>query len=610
MVSGSGLHFLLVLHSTRTTESCWSILTVNATCSLPSSSIPPSSGYKHPIEMMQKAQDFMSSELASCYITSKLEEWNQGVDWVDKSDSVYFELIGDVSHAFRDVSCICSKMYSSYGVVFITIYFEGVFYTTIHDGDDEQPLLDVKFPDVSEDGEGLTLALYDENEMKTSVIWHKLSLWQLLPKEIGAPLVPVVQEPRTRDLSATVYTQTYCVLKRRQTNKPPEFREVLFRFGSWCYSGTVELIPELSIADIPHVIPALRLQQSRLNFLCDVSQLPNKGPFTAPLQYATDTHSIMEGEITSIENVLSDMKARYKSMGQGDGIDSCFDGDPTDIFFEFTNARDDGSASVLDGVELIATKCYNPSGVVAVSLYFDCKNYLSIQDGSGEQPLLDSKFPSVIQGRGYQIKTYPAGTHYWPQLRRLSIWKNAESIMKEQTMPSNKAKEAKLAVDMKEQTSSTLLCSERKNGQSDSGRDSDEDGGCKYISDEVMKGRVKEKARTMTAPGKKEGYGSILSTENINTYADTKKNCITEQGYNRTKHSERVGSKELASLKATPGRKKDCKHNFGAFHHLAPLKMASQLEGQVEELKHSMPASGNSFSAPWDSQGSPLNMDE
>ena len=44
------------------------------------------------------------------------------------------------------------------------------------------------------------------------------------------------------------------------------------RFGSWCYSGTVQLTPALALVDIPHVIPALRMQQSKLDFMCDVSQ--------------------------------------------------------------------------------------------------------------------------------------------------------------------------------------------------------------------------------------------------------------------------------------------------------------------------------------------------
>ncbi|CAN0549625.1 unnamed protein product, partial [Ectocarpus sp. 8 AP-2014] len=45
------------------------------------------------------------------------------------------------------------------------------------------------------------------------------------------------------------------------------------RFGSWCYSGTVQLTPTLALVDIPHVIPALRMQQSKLDFMCDAAQV-------------------------------------------------------------------------------------------------------------------------------------------------------------------------------------------------------------------------------------------------------------------------------------------------------------------------------------------------
>lgn len=48
------------------------------------------------------------------------------------------------------------------------------------------------------------------------------------------------------------------------------------RFGSWCYSGTVQLTPTLALVDIPHVIPALRMQQSKLDFMCDVTQVSGR----------------------------------------------------------------------------------------------------------------------------------------------------------------------------------------------------------------------------------------------------------------------------------------------------------------------------------------------
>ena len=41
-------------------------------------------------------------------------------------------------------------------------------------------------------------------------------------------------------------------------------REVLFRFGNWCYNGHVDLGEKLQLSDIPVIIPMLRRQQSAL----------------------------------------------------------------------------------------------------------------------------------------------------------------------------------------------------------------------------------------------------------------------------------------------------------------------------------------------------------
>ena len=56
-----------------------------------------------------------------------------------------------------DVALVCSKTYSR-GLVFVTIFFEGSFYFTVADGEGDQPLLDVKFPDVSHHGQGIQVA--------------------------------------------------------------------------------------------------------------------------------------------------------------------------------------------------------------------------------------------------------------------------------------------------------------------------------------------------------------------------------------------------------------------------------------------------------------------
>jgi len=43
-----------------------------------------------------------------------------------------------------------------------------------------------------------------------------------------------------------------------------DVRDVMFRFGSWCYSGQVQIGQLLSLADVPSLIPRLRMQQNIL----------------------------------------------------------------------------------------------------------------------------------------------------------------------------------------------------------------------------------------------------------------------------------------------------------------------------------------------------------
>jgi hypothetical protein len=46
-----------------------------------------------------------------------------------------------------------------------------------------------------------------------------------------------------------------------------------------------QLTPELNLVDVPFVIPALRMQQSRLDYLCDVQSVPTTSPFAGALSF-------------------------------------------------------------------------------------------------------------------------------------------------------------------------------------------------------------------------------------------------------------------------------------------------------------------------------------
>ena len=67
------------------------------------------------------------------------------------------------------------------------------------------------------------------------------------------------------------YQQIY-IINHKKDSAPSHVREVFFKCGNYCYDG---LIPfqilehgEMSLKDIPAIIPALQEQQNNLAFKC------------------------------------------------------------------------------------------------------------------------------------------------------------------------------------------------------------------------------------------------------------------------------------------------------------------------------------------------------
>mmetsp|Transcript_26098 Transcript_26098/g.82832 ORF Transcript_26098/g.82832 Transcript_26098/m.82832 type:complete len:652 (-) Transcript_26098:321-2276(-) len=100
--------------------------------------------------------------------------------WVDEENGCQFfelETAGDQEH-FKDVELMASKTYFK-GVVVITIFFEGSFYVTLSPSVDDQPLLDMSFPDVESKGRALQLATYKHPEYKKLMLWQSTrSVWE------------------------------------------------------------------------------------------------------------------------------------------------------------------------------------------------------------------------------------------------------------------------------------------------------------------------------------------------------------------------------------------------------------------------------------------------
>lgn len=385
----------------------------NLSYSCKSPDIPVSSIYHGPIHAFEGAQDLLARELASDKIMSKITHLRKKNRWME-NDSIYFELVGDASYLFPEILFICSKVYTyANELLYNIIYFEGTIYVTIEEMKGEQPLIDINFPDLSCGGQDAVLSLFGDEDLP----WLKLSIWQLKPPRIWKEQTPPQHEQR--DLSSDCYVQSYCILKSQDGG---DERDVMFRYGSWCYSGRVELASTLSLDDLPALIPILRLQQSKLSFESDISKIV-RSTFASALEYASMAASVMEVEAMSSENFIKSLICREGPKTHSHWLED----DKFTCVFEFSCT----SNHILDNVEMIATKSFQPR-YTATSIYHDGSFFLMLHENGNEQPLLDSNFPDLsIRTQRHLVQSYPSGLSSWSQLRKLSICciKNSDSVI-------------------------------------------------------------------------------------------------------------------------------------------------------------------------------------
>lgn len=288
---------------------------------------------------MEDALEFIAKEITSEAVDKELRKMASVFPWIDDDTAAtYFELsIGELPECMKHVSLVASKTYTR-GLIIISIYFDRCVYCLIQGGEGDQPLLDVRFPDVSKHGQGLHINSYSDQDNG----YKKLTLWHILETDVFA-IRKDLPKLKTLNVSSKNYEQTYCILKSSvdsKTNNLSVYHDALFRFGSWCYSGRVQLTPTLNLQDVPYVIPALRMQQSRLDFYCDVNQVPTTSPFAAALEYVKNITPSIETNIISSEEMLKGLIDRLSNMGLGDAVTKWLEGDPANSFYEFKLSPD------------------------------------------------------------------------------------------------------------------------------------------------------------------------------------------------------------------------------------------------------------------------------
>jgi hypothetical protein len=112
--------------------------------------IPPASICAAPLDRFYDTTDFLANELVGDRVTEALSNGSRVFKWINADDSkTHFELQTNGYEDLREVEAIASKTYAR-GLILIVIYFEQNFYITINEGMGDQPLLDVKFPNLSQ----------------------------------------------------------------------------------------------------------------------------------------------------------------------------------------------------------------------------------------------------------------------------------------------------------------------------------------------------------------------------------------------------------------------------------------------------------------------------
>lgn len=81
-------------------------------------------------------------------------------------------------HAIQNVEAIASKVYLG-GVVLVVLYYDYTFYVYLENGEEEQPLLDTTFPDISFQKEGMQLKMYRGGVPGCPEL-RRLSIWKVV----------------------------------------------------------------------------------------------------------------------------------------------------------------------------------------------------------------------------------------------------------------------------------------------------------------------------------------------------------------------------------------------------------------------------------------------
>ncbi len=354
----------------------------------------------------------------------------------------YFELqVAPESKGYEDIELAATKTYVR-GVIMVLIYFDGCIYATLADGEGDQPLLDVAFPDMSRKGGGCQLGTFDHPHFVKLCVWqgtacnfnvspskkanlidnHRSNFDQV---DYHEPIGTGNSLEREGDATLSKDGQTYMIFKHGNSPSPTNLRcsgtskranerEAFFRFGGWCYTGSVDFDVEpgqMSLEMVKDILPTLAAQQRGMSFSTECGALSDRSKvFQAMKRLELAADFILEQLA-----VASDELQKLKDLLVGNGQQPWIDGEGNDVYFEVQMTAE--GAEMFAEIEVVCSKFYT-KGILLSMIYIASTLFITISDADGEHALLDSSFPDVsVKARGYNL-----GIKDHAFFKKFSIW--------------------------------------------------------------------------------------------------------------------------------------------------------------------------------------------
>ena len=546
----------------------------------------------------------------------------------------YFELeLTEACKVYKNVELLASKTYVR-GIILILVYFDGQFYCTMGEGQGDQPLLDVAFPDMSRRGGGCMIGTFSHPYFRKFSVWQGTTTdsssgsspqgklkngsspgargrqQQRKPRGMASKMADANDDARSRgngdgesDPVDELGTegQTYIIFQHpsgtQDTNNDDSSgatdenngsgssmsestRPAFFRFGGFCYGGNVVVNHgpnEMTLSALSDVLPSLGEQQRSMSFSTELERLPTTSrQYNALLRLQRASEYLLE-QLEAAEVELDKLREFLETRGQSAWVDD----ESRQVYFELQLTSEGNEP--LQCVEVAASKIH-VNGVLLSTMYFGGTLYATVSSGSdGEHALLDSSFPDVTtKGRGYTIGATPHSYY-----KKFAVWEgNADGTLVG-SASSPKSASRRSGPALSDSSGSPLSAGSKTSEKGGSGFGND-------VSELVKEGKDADASERAAASfGGKTGEGGTGGGSGSGSGGG---------GGGGRKPS--IGPVKTAGRRLAPIRKEIGPGGFGAKppSKLAPLGESFANRGNFSGLQ---PLKKIGANAPWDAMGRP-----